>query len=167
MITAIVCAALLSAAPSELTPNDIAAPTSVEVEHTDDSIHVLAYDSAGDVAAEIVEWWDGEAIHIDANFPDGVYLSATVLGEDDVRIDSNDPGAVSERIALVEDLVANASTGASKWLCALEVLAAGAACGAAAGPVGVGACALGALLVACACIPFFDKKIPDDAECFE
>lgn len=148
-------------------PNDIAKPNSVDVEQTDDSIHVLAYDPDGDVTAEIVEWWDGADIRIDAYFPDGVYLSATVRGEDDVTIESNDPAAVSERIAAVEDLLANTPTGANKWICALEVLAAGAACAVAGGPVGVGACALGALLVSCACIPLIDEKIPDDAECFE
>src|SRR4051794_13554159 len=92
-------------APAEVTPN------SVNVEHTDDSIHVLTYDPDGEVAAEIVEWWDGAEIRIDANFPDGVYLSATVHGENDVTIESNDPAAVSERLADVEDLLANTATG--------------------------------------------------------
>lgn len=169
--TATAMAATLTAAvpldtPAPLPTADIAPPNSVNVEHTDDSIHVLAYDPDGDVTAEIVEWWDGADIRIDANFPDGVYLSATVRGENDVTIESNDPAAVSERIAAVEDLLANASTGANGWTCALEVLAAGVAC-AAGGPVGVGACALGGLLVACACIPLIDENIPDDAECFE
>jgi hypothetical protein len=147
--------------------NDSAGPHRVDVQHTDDSIHVFAYDPHGDVTAEIVEWWDGADIRIDANFPDGVYLSATVRGENDVTIESNDPAVVSERIAAVKDLLANTPTEANKWICALEVLAAGAACATVGGPVGVGACALGALLVSCACIPLIDEKIPDDAECFE
>jgi hypothetical protein len=163
VIPTTILATVLSTQP----PPTRAAPNKVDVEHTDDSIHVMAYDSDGDVAAEIVEWWDGADIRIDANFPDGVYLSATVRGENDVTIESNDPAAVSERIAAVEDILANTPTGANKWLCAAEVLAAAIACGTAGGPVGAGACALGALLVACACIPLVDEKIPDDAECFE
>jgi hypothetical protein len=149
------------------TPTDIAPPNSVDVEHSDDSIHVLAYDADGDVTAEIVEWWDGADIRIDANFPDGVYLSATVRGEDDITIESNDPAVVSERIAAVEDILASTPTGASKWLCAAEVLAAGFTCATVGGPAGAGACALGALLVSCACIPLIAKDVPDDAECFE
>jgi hypothetical protein len=163
VIPTTIVATVLSTQP----PPARAAPHRVDVEHTDDSIHVLVYDADGDVAAEVVEWWDGADIRIDANFPDGVYLSATVRGENDVTIDSNDPAAVSERIAAVEDILVNMPTGANKWLCAAEVLAAGIACGTAGGPVGAGACALGALLVACACIPLVDEKIPDDAECFE
>jgi hypothetical protein len=166
-ITTTITAALTLTTPAPLPTAELGPPNSVDVEHTDDSIHVLAYDPDGEVTAEIVEWWDGADIRIDANFPDGVYLSATVRGEDDVTIESNDPAAVSEHLVAVEDLLANTPAGANKWICAAEVLAAGAACAAAAGPVGVGVCALGALLVSCACIPLIDEKIPDDAECFE
>lgn len=166
-ITATLTAVLTHNSPARAPTEDNVKPHRVDVEHTDDSIHVLAYDADGEVTAEVVEWWDGANIRLDANFPDGVYLSATVRGENDVTIDGSDPAAVSERLAVVEDLLANTETGTNKWICAMEVLAAGIACGTAAGPVGVGACALGALAVSCACIPLFDEKIPDDAECFD
>jgi hypothetical protein len=169
MLTATILSTLLVLQPlaSPLTSTDAADPNRVDVEHTDTSIHVLAYDADGEVSAEIVEWRDSAGLRIDANFPDGVYLSATVRGEDDITIESNDPAVVSERITAVEDVLARSTTGANKWTCALEVLASAAACGAASGPVGAGACAVTALLVACACIPLIAKDVPDDAECFE
>lgn len=144
-------------------------PSRVEVEQSDDSFSVLAYDEQGEVAAEVVEWYDGEKLRIDANFPDGIYLSVAVRGEGDATIESNDPAVAVERIASVEALIADSNdpTEANKWICALEIAAAAIACGTAAGPIGVLGCGIGAGLVACACIPFFDKKIPDDAECFE
>jgi hypothetical protein len=94
---------VLANAPDPTTTGPPPPPTRVDVEHTDDSIHVLAYDAEGDVTAEVVEWWNGADIRIDANFPDGVYLSATVRAEDDVTIESNDPAAVSERNEKIPD----------------------------------------------------------------
>jgi hypothetical protein len=108
----------------------------------------------------------GANLRIDATFPDSVYLSAEVRADGDTTVESNDPGVVVERLTTVEDLIASSpSTEASKILCALSVASAAITCGGATGPVGVLGCGIAAGLVACECIPFFDAKIPDDAEC--
>lgn len=82
----------LAFALAPTTPTDRAPPfdvSDVEVQQTDSSAHVTAYDAEGEVAAELAVWVDsGGRKHTDANFPDGLYLSVAIDGES-VTVDSD------------------------------------------------------------------------------
>jgi hypothetical protein len=76
-----------------------------EVEVADDTVHLIAFDRDGEVAAEVVQWQlDGES-RIDAVFPDGLAMTIDLDGEE-VTIISDDPDEAISRLALIEDLLA-------------------------------------------------------------
>jgi hypothetical protein len=170
MTTATILSWVLAAAPETSTdkvPRAAFDVADVELEQTATTAQLTAFDSDGETVAELVVWRDsvGQPL-LAATFSDGLYMFVSLDGEA-ATIDSNDPAAVSERIAVVEDVLAATTTGANRWVCAGEILAAAFTCGTIGGPAGAAACALGAGLVACACIPLIAKDVPDDAECFE
>jgi hypothetical protein len=133
-----------------------------EVESSAESAHVLAYDSDDQVGAEIVIWRVDGKLRIDALFPDGVYLTATINGDQDVTIETDDPDAVTERLAAIEDLLAGVDTKASGWKCALEAALAAGACAS----VHAVACVATTVLAACECLPLIVDEF-EGMECFE
>jgi hypothetical protein len=136
-ITQIMLATAISSAPL----------ARAEVEVEPDSAHVLAYDTEGEVAAEIVVWHYGEEIRLDALFPDGTSLNATILGGT-VTVDSDDLEAARTQIVAVRNLLHDIDPQKGWLKCAayaaisIEELAH-------ASPIGVAT----AVLAACECLP--------------
>jgi hypothetical protein len=147
------------AAAIAVTPQPL---TRAEVESSAESAHVLAYDSDDQVGAEIVIWRVDGKLRIDALFPDGVYLTAIVNADQDVTVETDDPDAVTERLAAIEDLLAGVDTKASGWKCALEATLAVGACAS----VHAFACIGTTILAACECLPLVVDEF-DGMECFE
>lgn len=123
-----------------------------EVETWDSSSHLITYDAEGEVSASLVIWSDSDdQLHFDADFADGVRLSATIVGEE-VQIDSDDSAEVAARVAVIEDWLAHQDgeevpTG---WLsCAAKTAATAYYC-ATVNPV---LCISGTVLAACDCVP--------------
>jgi hypothetical protein len=137
--------------------------TRAEVESSTESAHVLAYDSDDQVAAEIVIWRLDGKLRLDALFPDGVYLTAIVTGDQNVTIEGDDPDVVAGRLAAIEDLLGRVdTTSASKWKCALEAALAVGACAS----VHAFACIGTTVLAACECLPLIVDEF-EGMECLE
>lgn len=122
MLTAIPILAILAAPPVS---DDIRAPNEpveVEVIQGPDSTHVLAYDAAGEVAAELVIWSSepGE-IRFDATYPDGLYMSA-VANSDGYTVDTEDAAEVGRRVKELESVMAQLDPQASVGGCAFHVV---------------------------------------------
>jgi hypothetical protein len=101
---------VLIASLSNIQPPTIAR---AEVEVTDDTVQVVAFDGDGEVAAEIVQWQpDGEP-RIDAVFPDGLAMTVDLDGGD-VTIISDDPDEAIARLARIEHLLAETGQTAGK-----------------------------------------------------
>lgn len=138
-------AAVLASAPES--PPDTFTVERVEVDRSDTSVHLIPLDANGEPTGEVVFWVDGdERIHLDANFADGHYLSATVDGED-VTIETDDREQVAARVDEIRASLdgTEASLGGCGWAVA----------GAVAGCVAVipWACVGGAIVSACECLP--------------
>jgi hypothetical protein len=134
--------------------------TTAEVETWDSSSHLITYDGEGEVSASLVIWSDSSGqLRFDANFADGVHLSAVRVG-DDIQIESDDPTEVAARVAAIDDYLAG--TGEQMpvgWLsCAAKTAATAYYC-ATVNPV---LCLSGTVLAACDCVPL----ILGHGECF-
>jgi hypothetical protein len=88
----------------------------VAMDRSQDSVHVFAYDEVEELAAEIVLWLapDEGYIHVDANFPDGVYLATTLSHDEIIAIDNNDPEVTVARLTAVLDVLGEVEQ-ASWW----------------------------------------------------
>lgn len=138
-------------------PTDRAPPfdvSVVEVQQTDSSARVTAYDADGEVAAELAVWVDsGGRKHVDANFPDGLFLNVAIDGEN-VTVDSDNRAEVAARAQAINDWLAANEPQADwhEWApCAIHAGFAVFEC-AVGGPLG---CGVGGVLAACECLPLF------------
>jgi hypothetical protein len=91
----------LALAPSTPT-TDYAPPfevADIEVERGPESTTLTAFDGDGEVAAEIVQWTDGDGhTRLDTHFADGVYVWVAIDG-DSVEVESNNPAEAADRLA--------------------------------------------------------------------
>jgi hypothetical protein len=140
-------------------PSRRAEPPTIEVVDGPESTHVFARDAAGEVEAELVLWANGDPgqLEVAALFSDGLYLTATVSSAGEVlRIDSDDPTAVAERLNVLADVAA-----AGKWMCAAKLAIATFEC--ASGNLVL--CPAGAYFAACECGPHFFKNWDKEVVC--
>jgi hypothetical protein len=131
-----------------------------EVEKWDNSSHLLTYDADGEVTASLVLWAEPSGtLHFDADFPDGLRLSAVIIG-DEVQIDSEDAAEVVARVEMIDDYLSSSQDHLEgSWLtCAAKTAATAYYC-ATINPV---LCLSGTVLAACDCIPLILGK----GECF-
>lgn len=136
--------------------------TRVEFERTSISSHVLAYDEAGDVAAEVILWRDADLIRLDAVFPDGLVLAATFDGTEFVVVENTEPATIATRLAAVSDLLAvDQPLIERSWLECGAYAAIAAAELAHANPLGIPT----VILAACKCIPEIIDEF-EGMECF-
>ena len=155
----ITMASMLTLAPN---PN----PTQIDhvtLEQSSDAAHVLAYDSDGQVAGEIILSYEIGAdetaeLHMDAIFPDGAYMFAVVTddGEQTVETEGNATAQIAEIQAA---LLANEET-ASWFDCALAAALAAEGCI----MVNPFACVGGGIAAACLCLPEIVDEF-EDMEC--
>lgn len=151
---------LLAATPLAHVEPDDPPLTRVEFERSSISSHVLAYDEAGDVAAEVILWRDADLIRLDAVFPDGLVLAATFDGTQFVIVENTEPAIIATRLAAVSDLLATQQPLVERsWLECGAYAPIAAAELAHANPLGIPT----AILAACKCIP----KIIDEFEGME
>jgi hypothetical protein len=110
MFTApVLLATVLSATPPPL--------ARAEVDFGPDSAHVLAYDTTGEVAAEIVIWAHAEEIRLDAVLPDGSSLNASIL-DGNLTVECDDCQAAGAQIVEVQNLLHDMDSQASWLKCA-------------------------------------------------
>jgi hypothetical protein len=133
-----------------------------EVETWDNSSHLLTYDADGEVTASLVIWSDETGqLRFDADFADGVRLSAVIVDEK-VQIESDDKDKVEvvARVAAINDYLNSGDEQLKgSWLtCAAKTAATAFYC-ASANPV---LCLSGTVLAACDCVPLILGK----GECF-
>jgi hypothetical protein len=155
----IIIASMLTLEPPTPTPTKI---DHVTVEQSSDAAHVLAYDSDGQVAGEIIlshEIGTDETaeLHIDAIFPDGAYMFAVVTGDGKPTVETE--GNAAAQIAEIQAaLVAHEET--ATWFdCGLAAALAAGGCI----TVSPFACVGGSIAAACLCLP----EIVDEFEGME
>jgi hypothetical protein len=88
--TAILSLLVLSPAPASTSPPfDV---SDAETEYGERSIHLATFDADGDQSAELVVWADSDnRVRMNADFADGLYLSALVNSDGElVAIESDD-----------------------------------------------------------------------------
>jgi hypothetical protein len=144
--------ALAPQSPQSRTSFDV---SDAELETGDNSAHLLAYDSDGEVSAEIIVWVDSnDQPRLDVVFADGLYLSAV-----DGVIESDDAAEVAARVEAIDEYLADETTQlkASKLVCAGSFMLTVSACAS----LRVLACMGGSAVTACACLPAFS-----DSECW-
>jgi hypothetical protein len=155
MLSAIPFTLALFGAPA--TPASTLSPLArAEVDVGPDSVHVLAFDEANDVAAEIVIWAYGEEIRYAALFPNGSTVNVAVDREGKIiSHECDDCESAAAQIGPVEDLLANTEQAGWGKCAGYGVLLVA--------EIGTGhpiAAAATALLAACECYPL----IFDDLE---
>lgn len=116
----------LALAPSSPTPTDRAPPfevADVEIEQVDNAAHLATYDAEGENTATLSVWVDEDGrTHLDADFADGLYLSATVDGEE-VTIESPNAVEVAARAEAIEDWMSTNHPQGKPWVpCAIGVV---------------------------------------------
>jgi hypothetical protein len=159
MLTATIFSWVLAAAPGPSTPTDEAPPPRAEVTSGPDWAGVLTYDDAGEVSAEIVVWSVDQEIRVDAVFPDGASMNATVVDGELADIECDDCASAREQIEAVLDDMPLVETLQASWLKCAGYAA-----------LTVGELATGhpwlavptAVLAACECLEAYD----DTKECF-
>jgi hypothetical protein len=122
-----------------------------EVQTWDNSSHLLTYDADGEVTASLVIWADESGkLRFDADFADGVRLSAVIVGEK-VEIESDDANEVIARVEAIDDyLTTNDEQLKGSWLtCAAKTAATAFYCASANAVL----CISGTVIAACDCIP--------------
>jgi hypothetical protein len=151
-----IIALALSAAPS--TPTDRAPAfevADVEIEPGQRSTSITAFDSEGEVSAEIVVWLDADdRPRLDVNFADGLYLRSF-----DDSAETDNAAEVAARAQAIAGWLAENQAQANwrEWgACGLSFAVAVVEC-TGGGPLG---CGIGGVLVACECLPLFT-----DVEC--
>jgi hypothetical protein len=131
-----------------------------EVEQWDNSSHLITYDADGEVTASLVIWSDESGqLRFDADFADGLRLSAVIVDEE-VQIESDDSAEVVARVAAIDGYLKSGDEHLKgSWLtCAAKTAATAFYC-ASANPV---LCLSGTVLAACDCVPLILGK----GECF-
>jgi hypothetical protein len=163
----ITMASMLTLTPSNPTPN----PTQIDhvtVEQSSDAAHVLAYDSDGQVAGEIIlsheigtdETGEPTAeLHIDAIFPDGAYMFAVVTDDGEQTVTTE--GNAAAQIAEIQAILVDVDTKAKWWKCAGEI---GLAAAAYISVHPIAALAT-TVLAACECLPLIVDEFAG-MECF-
>lgn len=151
---------VLAVAPTPPTPTPQIADTTpppAEITQGPDWARILTFDSAGDVAAEVVVWSIDDEIRIDAVFPDGAGMEATVIDGEVVGSDCID--CESATVQIEEVLAGLPEILKGSWLkCAgYAVLTVGEL--ATGHPLLAGATAV---LAACECVEAYDET----EECF-
>lgn len=91
---------VLAAAPETSTLAE-APPSRADVTRGSDWARVLTYDTAGEVSAELVVWSVDEEIRIDAAFPDGAAVNATIVDGGVVDIECVDCASARAQIEAV------------------------------------------------------------------
>lgn len=122
--------ALAPTIPTDRTPFDV---SDAEFVTGDDSAHLLAYDSDGEVSAEIVLWYDDDdRTRLDVMFADGLYQSTTIDGEN-VTTETDDAAEVAERLAVLETSLPSLADiePETAAYCAASLIGVAGACGAA------------------------------------
>jgi hypothetical protein len=118
----LVTLSLLLAVPTQAQAQDLvtpAPPPRADVTRGSDWARVLAYDSAGDVAAEIMIWSIDDEIRVDAVFPDGASMEATFIDGEVAGIDCIDCESARAQIdAVLVDLPLPETLQASWLKCA-------------------------------------------------
>jgi hypothetical protein len=120
----------------------------VDMQRSDDSTELTAYDPDGEVAGEVFMWVDPEGrVRLDALFADGLYMSVITDGSK-VTIDTEDADEVAARMLEI-DAGLDETAGLPKWFpCAAEAVLAVGACAS----LHVVACGATTLLAGCACL---------------
>lgn len=155
---------VLAVAPPATTPFDAASVSHIEVVSANEATEVLVHDEAGEISATLVIWIDSdERVRLDADFADGLYLSAAVVDGEDPVIESNNRAQVAERMATImghaDELgfpdggTMSASIGGCGW----GVISTAAAC-AAVRPI---FCVVGGVITACNCLPLIVEELED------
>ena len=156
---------MLTLEPPNPTPTQI---DHVTIEQSSDMAHVLAYDSGGQVAGEIIlsheiatdeQGQRTAELHLDATFPDGAYMFVVVTddGEQTVEIEGN----AAAQIAEIQAILVDVDTEAKWWKCAGEI---GLAAAAYVSVHPVAALAT-TVLAACECLPLVVDEFAG-MECF-
>lgn len=135
----------------------------VTVEQSSDAAHVLAYDSDGQVAGEVIlshEIGGDEtvALHIDAIFPDGAYMFAVVTDDGEQTVETE--GNAAAQIAEIQAVLVAHQENASWFDCALAAALAAEGCI----TVNPFACVGGGIAAACLCLPEIVDEF-EDMEC--
>jgi hypothetical protein len=128
-----------------------------EIKHGADSIHLAAFAVDGDQSAEVVIWADTKArVHVDANFADGLYLSALVNRDGELlAIESDQPEEAAKRMTAIGDFIGINDPQESEVMCLAGVIAAS---GCVVGNI-IG-CMGGGLLISCHCLPLLGDYPP-------
>lgn len=158
-----IAAILLATAPASTpnTPSDRAAfeVADAEVVKVDNAAHLVTFDSDGESTATLSVWVDGEGRHhLDADFSDGLYMSAVTDGEN-VTIDSPDSAEVAARAHAIDRWIGENGQHASwrEWgACAGHLALAVVECP---HPLGVVGCGLGIVGAYCHCGPLINEEI--------
>lgn len=154
-ITTTIIALALTLPPESTPPRANFDVADAELMTGDNSTHLFAYDTKGEVSAEIIVWVDSsDQPRVDVMFADGLYLSAV-----DGIIESDDAAEVATRVEAIDDYLASdsAQPKASKLVCAGSLLLTVSACAG----LRVLACMGGSVVTACTCLPAFT-----DSECW-
>jgi hypothetical protein len=149
-------------------PNPTPIPTKIDhvtVEQSSDVAHVLAYDSDGQVAGEIIlshEIGRDEMaeLHIDAIFPDGAYMFAVVTDDGEQTVETE--GNAAAQIAEIQAVLVEHEQTATWFDCGLAAALAAAGCI----EINPFACGGGGIAAACLCLPKIVEEF-EDMECFE
>jgi hypothetical protein len=158
--TIITTVALAVTTPSTPTPPRARFDVSdVEVSTGSRSTHWATFDADGDQSGELVVWADADnQLHLDANFADGLYMSALVDSEGGgiVHRESDNAAEVVERLTAIGAFLDSAPPGSTEegrelWCLGSVVLASSCLGGA------VIPCVGGAIGVVCNCMPLWEK----------
>lgn len=136
----------LAGAPAA--PADPFTVVAVDMQRSDESIQLTAFDPNGELAAEVFVWVDANSlIRLDAMFADGLYMTVSTDGTN-VTIETEDAEEVSMRIDEIA-LALDQTTSAEWGTCAWEAGVAAIEC-ATVRPI---LCIGGTILAACTCLP--------------
>jgi hypothetical protein len=158
IITTVALAVMSPSTPTSTPPARFDV-SDIEVSTGSRSTHWATFDAEGDQSGEVVVWVDADnQLHLDANFADGLYMSALVDSEGGGIVDpeSYNAAEVVERLSKISAFLdpepPPGSTEGTELLCyASAVLAATCLTGNLLGCVGGGAG------VVCNCMPLWEK----------
>src|SRR5262245_42556670 len=121
-----------------------------EIELGERSLHLSTFDADGDQSAEVVLWADNhDRVHMDANFADGLYVSALVSKRGELlAIESGNPEETVERMTAIGEFLGVDQPQEGEMQCLASVVAAS---GCLVGNM-IG-CIPGSIGIACYCLP--------------
>lgn len=158
MLTNIIAMALASAplSPLDRTTFDVA---DAEVARVDTTVHLVTFGSDGYATASLSVWVDDAGhLRLDADFADGLYLTA-VVSPDRVTVDSPDVAEAAARVDAIGGWLAEQppQAGWQEWgACAGHLALAVVECP---HPLGVLGCGIGIAGAYCHCGPLINEEI--------